>query len=141
MVYLTDILLGALGVGLVIVLYQIVEAVRRKPGGNRGNVSYAPPRRRRFRLPSQYLISSLILLAALILYLWRPEIPQLQGLVPQSSSGSCNIKGNINESGERIYHLPSNRYYDATGIDESRGERWFCSVSEAIAAGWRPAKV
>jgi endonuclease YncB( thermonuclease family) len=141
MVYLTDLLLGALGAGLVIVLYQIVKTVRSKPGRNRGNPSYAFPRHRRFRMPPQYLISSLILLTALILYLWQPAIRQPLGLVPQSSSGSCNIKGNISASGERIYHMPTDRYYDATGIDESRGERWFCSESEAVAAGWRPAKV
>ena len=36
------------------------------------------------------------------------------------------IKGNISSSGERIYHAP---------------ERWFCTEQEAIAAGWRKAKV
>lgn len=140
MVYLMDILLGGLGAGLVLVLYLIVRAARRRPSRNGGNVSYAFPRRGRFKLPSQYLISSVILLAAVVLYLWRPEIFQLQGLVPQASSGSCNIKGNISVSGERIYHLPHNRYYSETVIDESRGESWFCSEAEARAAGWRPAK-
>ncbi|MFO0227392.1 MAG: thermonuclease family protein, partial [Gammaproteobacteria bacterium] len=40
----------------------------------------------------------------------------------------------------RIYHLPGGAYYARTRIDESRGERWFCSESEARAAGWRPAR-
>lgn len=53
-------------------------------------------------------------------------------------SADCAIKGNISDNG-RIYHLPGSRNYDRTGIDESRGERWFCSAEEAEAAGWRAA--
>lgn len=52
----------------------------------------------------------------------------------------CVIKGNINWEGEKIYHLPGCASYDRTKIDESRGERWFCSEEEAVAAGWREAK-
>ncbi len=53
----------------------------------------------------------------------------------------CLIKGNINGRGERIYHPPGCRYYNATVIDPRRGERWFCSEAEARAAGWRRTKV
>lgn len=52
--------------------------------------------------------------------------------------GGCAIKGNISRHG-RIYHLPGSAFYDAVRIDPSRGERWFCSESEALAAGWRPS--
>lgn len=51
----------------------------------------------------------------------------------------CAIKGNISNSG-RIYHMPGGRDYDRTGIDPTRGERWFCSRREAEAAGWRAAR-
>jgi len=51
----------------------------------------------------------------------------------------CQIKGNINSSGEKIYHLPNCPYYSKTKIDEQRGERWFCSENEALNAGWRKA--
>lgn len=51
----------------------------------------------------------------------------------------CFIKGNISASG-RIYHLPQNRDYEATRINEAEGERWFCTEAEARAAGWRPAR-
>lgn len=54
---------------------------------------------------------------------------------------NCNIKGNVNTRGERIYHVPGQRYYDATEISASHGERWFCSEAEARAAGWRRSKV
>ena len=49
----------------------------------------------------------------------------------------CDIKGNINSEGERIYHVPGSRSYDDTVIDESKGERWFCSAAEARREGWR----
>ncbi|MCL4768572.1 MAG: thermonuclease family protein [Hyphomicrobiaceae bacterium] len=50
----------------------------------------------------------------------------------------CAIKGNISDGG-RIYHVPWSPHYSAVRIDATRGERWFCSEAEAIAAGWRPA--
>jgi endonuclease YncB( thermonuclease family) len=49
----------------------------------------------------------------------------------------CYIKGNVNAQGERIYHVPGSSSYDETAIDESKGERWFRTESEARAAGWR----
>jgi endonuclease YncB( thermonuclease family) len=51
----------------------------------------------------------------------------------------CDLKGNINSKGERIYHVPGGRSYANTVIDPARGERWFCSEAEAQAAGWRRA--
>ena len=53
----------------------------------------------------------------------------------------CLIKGNISSKGERIYHAPGCRYYNATVIEPQRGERWFCTEAEAVAAGWRRTKV
>lgn len=58
-----------------------------------------------------------------------------------AQSGECNIKGNVSTQGERIYHVPGQRYYDDTRISASHGERWFCSEAEARAAGWRRSKV
>lgn len=53
--------------------------------------------------------------------------------------GECPIKGNINAKGDRIYHTPwGSKHYRRTRINTSRGERWFCSEAEALAAGWRP---
>jgi hypothetical protein len=58
------------------------------------------------------------------------------------SLGSCDIKGNISvDTGEYIYHVPGQRYYDETRINRLYGERWFCSEAEARAAGWRRSKV
>jgi endonuclease YncB( thermonuclease family) len=47
----------------------------------------------------------------------------------------CAIKGNRSIRGEWIYHLPGQRYYEAT-----RPEELFCTESEAIAAGYRRSK-
>jgi hypothetical protein len=55
----------------------------------------------------------------------------------ESHRSGCDIKGNINSKGERIYHPPGGRSYANTVIDPARGERWFCSEAEAQAAGWR----
>lgn len=55
----------------------------------------------------------------------------------QTTTDACQIKGNISRSGERIYHVPGARDYGPTRIDESKGERWFCSEDEALKAGWR----
>jgi endonuclease YncB( thermonuclease family) len=52
----------------------------------------------------------------------------------------CVIKGNISRKGVKIYHAPGMSSYGATRIGESKGERWFCSADEAVAAGWRPPR-
>lgn len=55
-----------------------------------------------------------------------------------TSSASCanpQIKGNINSKGEKIYHLPDGRYYDAT-----IAELMFCTEEEAAEAGFRAVK-
>jgi len=52
----------------------------------------------------------------------------------------CDIKGNVNNRGERIYHVPGGQFYDRTDIVPSRGDRWFCSRAEAEANGFRPSK-
>jgi hypothetical protein len=54
----------------------------------------------------------------------------------------CEIKGNISyRTGERIYHLPGQRWYGKTVINPQAGERWFCTEEEAVANGWRRSKV
>ncbi len=59
---------------------------------------------------------------------------------PLDGSGACQVKGNIAASGEKIYHVPGCGSYEKTMIDAARGERTFCSESDALAAGWRKAR-
>ena len=54
-------------------------------------------------------------------------------------AGRGKIKGNINEAGERIYHLPDGEYYESTIITPETGERYFDTEEEAQLAGFRPA--
>ena len=61
-----------------------------------------------------------------------------ESAVPTSSG--CAIKGHVNERGECIYHLPGSRSYPATVITPGRGEKYYCSITEAVAAGCRAAR-
>lgn len=68
---------------------------------------------------------------------WRKGKRMAGEKAADAAPGTCRIKWNISRNGKRIYHLPSGRYYAATKINEGKGERWFCSESEAKDAGWR----
>jgi endonuclease YncB( thermonuclease family) len=63
-----------------------------------------------------------------------------------SASGSvapspdCTIKGNVNRSGECIFHQPTSRWYAKIQMKINKGTRWFCSVEDAEAAGCRETK-
>jgi micrococcal nuclease len=82
--------------------------------------------------------------------LWGPgcaETPTiLTGGPPVAGGETCDysgtsepvIKGNISQnSGEKIYHVPGQENYAPTRINEAAGERWFCTESDAVSAGWR----
>lgn len=63
-------------------------------------------------------------------------------MVVEKSRINCDIKGNISiDSGERIYHMPGDRYYDDIVISRLDGERYFCSEVEARRADWRRSRV
>ncbi|MEP4554592.1 MAG: thermonuclease family protein [Tateyamaria sp.] len=62
---------------------------------------------------------------------------RVKGRIPLDPN--CRIKGNISKHGQ-IFHVPGQEFYERTGINLSRGERWFCSNTEARAAGWRAAR-
>lgn len=68
-----------------------------------------------------------------------PERVRAAKAAGSAAPGECAIKGNISDKG-RIYHLPGTRSYSATRINTARGEQWFCTEAEAVAAGWRRAK-
>lgn len=72
---------------------------------------------------------------------WDFRHAHAAAVVPAAAGGAppdprCAIKGNISKSG-RIYHLPGSADYARTRISTAKGERWFCSEAEALAAGWR----
>ena len=57
-----------------------------------------------------------------------------------AATGSCRIKGNISQAGDRVYLMPGERRYGQATIDKAKGELWFCTEAEAQAAGWHRAK-
>lgn len=73
---------------------------------------------------------------------WRDGMRLGSSPVARADTGTsaCLIKGNIGSSGARIYHLPGMEWYSRTKINTRKGERWFCTESEARAAGWRKAR-
>ncbi|MGQ0672576.1 MAG: thermonuclease family protein [Hyphomicrobium sp.] len=58
----------------------------------------------------------------------------------ETAPAGCAIKGNVTGKGH-IYHLPWSPWYTKVKVETGKGERWFCSESEAMAAGWRPAVI
>ena len=76
--------------------------------------------------------------SALVLFLFL----SLGSITAHAETTACKIKGNISyKTGEKIYHVPGQRFYSRTKIDKSKGERWFCSEKDAREAGWRKSKV
>ena len=70
---------------------------------------------------------------------WRAERWRAaEGEKREPGPANCVIKGNITRNGH-VYHMPWDRWYGKTRIETAKGERWFCSEGEAVAAGWRPA--
>jgi hypothetical protein len=58
----------------------------------------------------------------------------------QPEDQNCQIKGNIDENtSKKYYYLPDCSHYDQVKIDLDRGEKFFCSVAEASAAGFTKA--
>ena len=51
----------------------------------------------------------------------------------------CPIKGQVTASA-RIYVLPWSPDYERARVQTGRGERWFCSEQEAVAAGFKAAQ-
>jgi hypothetical protein len=69
-----------------------------------------------------------------------PPPPSSDALCDFSGTSQPVIKGNISSGDEKIYHVPGQQSYDETSINEARGERWFCTEADAVAAGWRKSK-
>ena len=71
---------------------------------------------------------------------YRKAQRQSKSAAQQAPNAGCVIKGNISSKGDKIYHVPSAPSYKDVSINVRKGERWFCSENEAVAAGWRKAR-
>ena len=49
----------------------------------------------------------------------------------------CPIKGQVFRKSGKVYMLPWSPDYNRARVDKTQGERWFCSESEAVSAGWK----
>jgi endonuclease YncB( thermonuclease family) len=54
-----------------------------------------------------------------------------------AAPGQCPIKGRIQRSGQ-TYLMPHQAGYARAAVREEKGERWFCSEDDAVAAGFMP---
>lgn len=101
------------------------------------NLEPKPTRRPDFRLATAIIALSAFGAGTLV---GRGDV--VAPIINNTVSPGCNIKGNISiDTGERIYHVPGQKYYSKTKISSQYGERWFCSEQEARTAGWRKSKV
>jgi endonuclease YncB( thermonuclease family) len=64
---------------------------------------------------------------------WRAKVwEDAKGRSPEG----CPIKGQVTGSA-RLYVLPWSPEYERARVQKTRGERWFCSEQEAVAAGFK----
>lgn len=71
-------------------------------------------------------------------------LPTPQAACPrgcQMQQPGCLIKGTIPAVDVKVYLLPNQPGYATARIEPGKGERWFCRVNEALAAGWGPSKI
>jgi endonuclease YncB( thermonuclease family) len=55
----------------------------------------------------------------------------------RTAPDECPIKGQVSSNG-KYYLVPWSPNYTRAQVRTQRGERWFCSEREALAAGWKP---
>lgn len=67
-----------------------------------------------------------------------PAPPPLPTVTPQVVP-CVGVKANIGRDGRKLYHLPDSPNYNQIVIDESAGEKVFCTEQDAIDAGWTKA--
>ena len=85
-------------------------------------------------------VTSIGILVAIMLLQRLFDFRRSPSPVVSITKPGCVIKGNISiETGRKLYHVPGMEDYEGTLIHPEKGERWFCSESEAVAAGWSRA--
>lgn len=48
----------------------------------------------------------------------------------------CVVKGDIESNGSRFFYLPNDEGYAGVRVNTETGDRWFCALNDAQAAGW-----
>ena len=113
---------------------------RKHRNANRDRPYRHKPGRLLFRIVGPFAIIS----AFAVSFGWSSgTMPDLTAapLAAMLPGSGCNIKGNVSiDTGERIYHVPGQKFYERTRISPEHGEQWFCSEAEAHDAGWRKSR-
>ncbi len=75
---------------------------------------------------------------------WRDQLERpwhyrrrLQYSAGSKAPKGCAFKAIVDRKGNRIYFAPWSPWYAKYKVEEARGDKWFCSEPEAIAAGWK----
>lgn len=103
-----------------------------------------------FRAESQVYVQNEELAKAAKAGLWKGQMTppwewrrEKREAAPPSAKpakpANCLIKGNVSVTGKKFFYGPGDTSYKRTRIETDRGERWFCTETEALAAGWRKA--
>lgn len=119
------------------------DVIRTAPQASHRTLSRASSRKST-RSVNDYSLQVSLLIGALAItamvtspFFSNSVVPDIKSTVPRPG---CTIKGNISmNTGNRLYHVPGMEDYETTNIRPTEGERWFCTESEAEAAGWRRA--
>ncbi|MBE9143089.1 cold shock domain-containing protein [Planktothrix mougeotii] len=81
-----------------------------------------------------------VIVAIIFLFIIEGIPSQSPPIIQSIIKPRCKIKGNISYSGgNKLYHIPGMKDYKSVVIDRAKGEKWFCTESEALKKGWRKA--
>lgn len=94
------------------------------------------------RIKESILINILkyVIVAIIVVFIIECSPSEFPPIIQSIIKPGCKIKGNISmRTGNKLYYIPGMEDYKSTVIDRGKGERWFCTESEAIANGWSKA--
>ncbi|WP_214477624.1 hypothetical protein [Mesorhizobium sp. dw_380] len=101
--------------------------------GHQGQRASQPKGRRRRSLLEQRALIPVLLSGVAAAGYFVPQaeqhsLPTVNRRGESRAPSGCNIKGNVSVvTGERIYHMLGQRYYNETVVNPAKGGRWFCS--------------
>jgi hypothetical protein len=54
----------------------------------------------------------------------------------ETPPAGCVVKGDVEPNGAHFFYLPNDAGYNSVRVERAKGDRWFCAVGDAQAAGW-----
>ena len=127
------------------IFYELVTEADGKVRASKASIHGVAPRPlpTKQKVKKRGLLEPVIgigVIAAIALFTMEFNPSRSPSPITSITKPGCTIKGNISiDTENKVYHLPGMEDYESTLIDLEKGEKWFCSESEAIAQGWRKA--